>query len=495
MGVIQRQTLKNNVIAFAAVGVGAFSRLFIYPRDPTLNGYSDAIINAALLLVPFLTLGTTSVMVRFLGYLEGADERANAGQLLARALVVATGAIGALGIFNYAAADWLNVVLPRGALHISRWAIIGVAAALVYGGIITAHLLSFKRIAVPVIFNNLTVKIGTALLFYLTVEAYVAPGVYETGLVIVYTLAGLGVLVYALRLQVVKLSWGRLALPATHRRQLYGLATFSVFSALGSRLTMYIDTLSIDAILGSYDTGIYSLAKFIVGVVAIPYIAINGITSPIVAEAWRTRDMGQLDFLYKESSIVLFAFGGLIVTGAVVCLPPLYSIVPNLEQYRAGYIAVLFLGGGQLVDLATSINGNLIGMTDYYRWNVVFILALGLFNAVLNYIFIALLGYGITGAAISTAISLVIYNLVKVAFIYWKMGLQPFTGQHLRLLIVLVALGGGALAMPAQLVAPLPLFVLRGSFVTLAFLALLYFTPTVPALRRVLRQGVGAAFK
>lgn len=490
MGVVQRQTIKNNAVAFIAVGVGAASRLFIYPSNPELNGYSDTVINAALVLVPFLLLGTTAVMVRYLSYLEGPDRRANAGQLLTRSLVISTGALSLLVLFNYLAEPWLNQLFVRDALHHGRWVILGLAAVMMYAGIFTSHLLSFKRIAVPVIFNNLWVKVGTALLFFLTVQTTISAGQYGNWLIGVYGVAAVGVLSYALYRKVIRLSWGKLALPEHHRRQLYGLAVFSIFASLGSQIALYIDTLSINAILGDYDTSIYSLAKFTIGVVAVPYIAVNGITSPIVAEAWKNDDREQLAYLYRESSIILFAFGGLIITGAIVCLPPLYTIIPNLEQYRAGYIAVIILSGGQLVDMATSINSNLISMTDYYRWNVAFIMILGVFNAVLNYVFIALLGFGITGAAISTAISVVLYNIVKVLFIYWKMDMQPLSSQHLKVSLFLLLLGGLALLIPTAW-NPVAALLLRGVLVAVPFLALLYFTNLIPAVRQLMRQGFG----
>ena len=35
--------------------------------------------------------------------------------------------------------------------------------------------------------------------------------------------------------------------------------------------------------------------------------------------------------------------------------------------------------------------------------------------------------YGIVGAALATLIAIIIYNTIKVIFVYWKLNLTPFT--------------------------------------------------------------------
>ena len=490
MGVIQRQTIKNNLASLIGVAIGAASQLLIYPLDVALKGHIDGIVSFATLLAPLLLLGTPSVMVRYLPYLKN-DEVAGAGQLLLRSLVITTAMLLLVVLLNGLLGDRLAV--GQGVLEHSRWAIIGVTAALAYAGVLTAHLVNFQRIAVPVLFNNLLIKVGAPLLVLTAVYGYLSDRAVDSWLVALYGLAVGGLIAYAWRIRKLRLGWGRLQLEGVRLRQLYSLALYSIFGSLGARLSSQLDTVSINTLLGDVDTGIYAIAKYVMGVIIIPTVAINAITSPIVARAWRERDMAHLGFLYRETAQVLFAVGGLIYVGAVVCLPYVYGLTEGLEAYRTGYAAVLFLGGAQLFDLLTSINGNLIGMTDYYRWNVVLVLILGVLNVFLNYLFIAVLGYGMTGAAISTMVSLLLYNLLKVAFVYWKMRLQPLTPSLLYTALVLAACGfvGWYLPLDARMSVQV---VVRGALIVLLFLAYLRFTPGVPALRRLLTNGVGKMF-
>ncbi|MCP9236755.1 lipopolysaccharide biosynthesis protein [Lewinella sp. JB7] len=491
MGIIRRQTIKNNAVSLLGVAIGAVSQLLIYPLDVELKGHIDGIVSFATLLVPLLLLGTPAVMVRYLPYLRGENEVRNAGQLLTRSLVVSTLALLVIVALNLLLGDRLAV--GRGVLENSRWTIIGISATLVYAGIFTSHLINFQRIALPVIFNNLLIKVGAPVLVLAAVYGYLSDRQVDGWLVVLYGSSALGLLLYAWRLGVLHLGWGSLDLDGVRVRELYGLAVYSVFGAIGSRLAAQLDTVSINTFLGDVDTGIYAIAKYVMNVIIIPTVAINAITSPIVARAWRERDLSHLGFLYRESAMVLYAVGGLIYVGAVVCMPYVYNLTDGLEAYRIGYASVLLLGGAQLFDLMTSINGNLIGMTDYYRWNVILVLILGVLNVFLNYLFIAVLGYGMTGAALSTLVSLLLYNILKVGFVYWKMRLQPLTMSLLYTTLVLVGCGLAAWFLPLNARSSVQVIV-RGSLVCLLFFGYLRFTNGVPALRRLLTNGVGKMF-
>ncbi len=498
MGIIQRQAIKNNIVSVLAVAVGVVSTLIVYPKDEALQGYIVAIASWALLLVPFVSLGTTAVMVRFLPSLEG-DRVDAAGQLFTRAAAVMTGVLVLLASVNGLAGDtiirWLQSWgIANGVLAENRWTILGVLAALSYAGLVTTHLVNFRRIALPVVFNNLLVKVATPLLFLLIFyqladrEEWLNPGI-----VVVYALALLGLIAYAAYLGVLRFRWGKLKLKGVSTDDLYRLAAYSVFGAIGGRLSIYIDAITVNDILGESETGIYAFSAFVVSVIVIPNMAVNAITSPIVAEAWKDRDIPQLGFLYRETSLVLFALGGLIYAGALICLPYVYEWTGNLGKYSVGYYVVVFLGAAKLFDLLTSINGNLIGMTDYYRWNVVFVMVLGLLNVVLNYTFIAVLEMGITGAAIATMLASVLYNVLKVVLIQWKMGLQPLMIGHLYTSLALGVLALCAWVVPSP-ANPFLAVLLKGSVLTLPFLAFLRYTNSVPPVRKLLRGGIKNVF-
>lgn len=498
MGVIQRQTVKNNLIAYGAVAVGAVASLYVYPKNIELKGYADALLKWALLLFPFLSLGMSVVIVRFLPYLEE-DARTAGYRLLSRGLATVTLSVGLLSVLNGTlGATFIGWLTARGwetgKLATDRWAIIGLVAAMSYASILTAYLKNLHRIALPAVFNNLVPKLGLPVLVLLYVYAGWSLAGFVVGLVGVYVLGTIGLLLYTRSQGGLSLRWGQLPLRDKTSRDLYSLAGFSIIGSLGSVLATHLDTLSINTYIGDFDTGVYSFAIFVVTVIAIPHKAVNGIAAPLVAAAWKRGDRAQLGYLYRETSAVLFAVAGLIYTGAVVCLPYLYNLTDDTPQYAVGYSSAVVLGAGILVDQLTSLNGTLISYSDYYRWNVVFVLVMGGVNLLLNYAFIVQLSYGIVGAAAATATSLLTFNAIKVAFLWVRAGLHPFTRSALWSGLVLAAIGVAAYALPGP-ESPLVNILLRGGLIVGLFLAYLRFTGGVPALRRVLKGGAKTMFE
>ncbi|MBK9744548.1 MAG: hypothetical protein IPO94_17075 [Saprospiraceae bacterium] len=65
MGVIQRQSIKYTAINFIGTFLGFLSVIFIYNLDQLLYGTFQAIYGYAVLLVPFLSFGIQSAIVKF----------------------------------------------------------------------------------------------------------------------------------------------------------------------------------------------------------------------------------------------------------------------------------------------------------------------------------------------------------------------------------------------------------------------------------------------
>jgi O-antigen/teichoic acid export membrane protein len=80
-----------------------------------------------------------------------------------------------------------------------------------------------------------------------------------------------------------------------------------------------------------------------------------------------------------------------------------------------------------LFDLICGANGQILVSSDYYRFNLIFALLLVVIAIVTNIIFIPL--FGITGAALATTSSILLYNLMKLVFVWIKFSIQPFSWQ------------------------------------------------------------------
>ncbi|EMR03200.1 hypothetical protein ADICEAN_01678 [Cesiribacter andamanensis AMV16] len=95
---------------------------------------------------------------------------------------------------------------------------------------------------------------------------------------------------------------------------------------------------------------------------------------------------------------------------------------------------VVIIGLGKLIDGAAGVNGELLSMSAHYRVNLYLILLMAVMNVVLNWLFIPL--WGIEGAALASCLSLLLFNLLKWAYIRVRLALDPFSSKSLILLLL-----------------------------------------------------------
>jgi O-antigen/teichoic acid export membrane protein len=110
-------------------------------------------------------------------------------------------------------------------------------------------------------------------------------------------------------------------------------------------------------------------------------------------------------------------------------------------------MVIIIIGIGKLFDMASGINGGIINISKHYRFGLYANLFLVAFIIVSNYLLIPV--FGIIGAALASALSLFLYNLIKFVFVWYKFSMQPF-----KVNAIFVILAGVATLMLAQLVPP-----------------------------------------
>jgi O-antigen/teichoic acid export membrane protein len=86
--------------------------------------------------------------------------------------------------------------------------------------------------------------------------------------------------------------------------------------------------------------------------------------------------------------------------------------------------------------MITGLNGIITITSKKYKYDLYFMLVLVIATIVLNLLLIPI--YGITGAALAAMISLVVYNLLRLVFVWYNFKMQPFTINCLWVLLISV---------------------------------------------------------
>jgi len=201
---------------------------------------------------------------------------------------------------------------------------------------------------------------------------------------------------------------------------------------IGNVLAFRIDAIMISLLLGLQSTGQYLLIYFVAGIIEIPMRAMNQISGTLISELFVTENLNEIESIYKKSSLNLLVIGSFIFLAIWFTMDDVFQLSVDPSKFVHGKSIFLFLGLAKLFDMLTSVNTYIIIYSKYFRYNVLFVLILGVTNVVLNYFLIG--RFDLKGAAMATCISVIIFNLIKLVFIYYKFKIVPFSTGILKLL-------------------------------------------------------------
>lgn len=504
MGIIIRQSVKTTIVNFIGVGIAAISILFIYPRFEELYGFAHFLIGTASLFIPFASMGLIATVIKFHPRFK-TDDKLNNGMLsmllLGFVFVFTLFVVIALS-FDGPLFYWLQRigVDKDGILPEHFKIILSLTGLIILSFILIAYANSYRRIVVPQIIYQLGLKI------FLPIAVLTFGTLALSKLEFSFALIGFYVLVFVLMIfylaylglfKLIKPDWK--FLKPEFRKEIFEYSMFSSWNHFGSMLAFRIDTVMIPIMLGVSsngfaNNGIYAMMLFLSNVIEMPARAVKSIAAPVLSDAWESKDMEEINMIYQKSALNLIIPGVALFIFIWFSFDGIASISSNPDKLMIGKYAFLFLGIGKLFDLMTSVNDHIIVYSPKYKFNLIFVLALGISNIVMNYYLIT--AYGITGAAIASCISFAVYNALKLIFIYTQYNLQPFT----KGIFVVLGIGCAVTAMlyflPIQVNSFIDI-ISTGLVLALFYFPAIYFLNISPDFNKVcnialqrIRQGV-----
>lgn len=188
----------------------------------------------------------------------------------------------------------------------------------------------------------------------------------------------------------------------------------------------WIDTF----ILGIFESddvvGIYSVSLKIATLTSFGLQAINSILAPKISAAYKQEDMITFKKLIRFSTRLNFLITLLLIS--VIIIFHLYILEFFGEEFLAGSIILLILCIGQVVNSLSGSVGVILQMTGHQTKFRNFVLIALITNIILNLIFTPI--YGAIAIAVSTVISMALWNLLGT--IYLKKKLNIITYYNFR---------------------------------------------------------------
>jgi len=203
------------------------------------------------------------------------------------------------------------------------------------------------------------------------------------------------------------------------RKWMASVLPFTMAAAAGM-LNSHADILMLGLLRSSEEEGIYRVAVQGSTLVALGLQAVNAVVGSRYARFYAQRNLDRLQQLVTLSARMAFfaalPFGVIFVVAGGPIVVGVFG-----QEYEASRLPLIILSVGQLVNVAVGSVALLLNMTGYERQVARFLLFATVINMLLNVPLIYL--YGVNGAAIANAITLILWNLVLYRQVHHRLNI------------------------------------------------------------------------
>jgi O-antigen/teichoic acid export membrane protein len=139
------------------------------------------------------------------------------------------------------------------------------------------------------------------------------------------------------------------------------------------------------------------------------------------------------------------------------------------------------------LDLSTGVNGQIIGTSNYWRFDFYTNVFYTVLSIPLNFVLIKY--FGLMGLAYSNLIALSLYNISRYIFLYKKFGMQPYQLKHLAVLLLCLGIYMGIHYLPQAGNLYIDILI-RSVLFILLFAPVVYFSKVAPDLMKIVEDKI-----
>jgi O-antigen/teichoic acid export membrane protein len=470
MGVIQRQSIKNSLVNYLGVAIGAVSVIFIYPLIAKEDlGAIQFALGTAILFAPIAGFAINMTTVRFFPFFKDDAQKNNGFLFLMSAATFLSTSIFAVVVYAFKA-PISDLFQSDKQLFLNTLPYILAFTSLIsFGNLFQSYTTLFNRIVVPALFQNLLIKIAQPILVLLFSLGLISFATVYKGMGLALSLMVMGLIGYLIFLKQFNLTPQFKSEKKAYFKEMLDYSAFNIIVVLGGVMAQRIDALLIPPLLGFGALAVFSIPSFIAEAIDVPRKALSSISAPLIAEAIAVNDTEKVRDIYQRSALLQLIIGSFLLVGAWVCADALFDLMPkNGDTYRAGKIIILILGLARVADMASGPNAEILSLSPLYRFNFVSFITLAALNLGLNLLFIKYFYWGIMGSALATLIAITVINAWRLLYIYQKMRIQPLQPKML-IVVALAFVAYLAAAFTPSVHYPILTILLKGLVLTAVY--------------------------
>lgn len=467
MGIVLNQSFKNTLILILGFAIGGINALYLYIHylnDEDYYGLIIFLLSTANILLPVISFGMQHSVIKFFSSYNDKD---NQDRLLSWSLIIPMLVITPLAIAGILGYEKITLWLSGKNNIIENYTYLIFLIAIFMGYFEVFY--AWTKVQLNSVFGNFVreifARVCASILLIAVFFKWINPQQFVYAIAIVYFLRMLIMLGYALRIYVPKFS---LKKPEKFT-EIIRYSIYLIVAGSAATILLEIDKFMIPQMEQIAKVAYYSVGIYIASVVAIPSRAMQQITNPLVAKFLNNNELGEVDKLYKQSSINLLIVGGLLFLLINLNIIDMYKII-NRPEYAVGVLIVLLISISELLKLILGINGTILVNSKYYRVFFYFSIAMAATVIILNKILIKKMG--IDGAALATLITILVFNFYRFWYIKRKFNMQPFTSKTLLVIVIITLLYLGGIYITFSSI-PLLNIILKSVLITIVYAVLM----------------------
>ncbi len=435
MGIVREQAVKNSIISYAGVVLGYVNIIILFPAFFTTEqfGLIQLLVSVSFVYVQFAAVGLVNGITRYFPFFKTEDRRHR--EFISYIIVIGTAGFIITTLAYLLFRDLIiNAYVEKSKLFTDYYfTLLPLSLFLMIFNVIEA----LVRVVFKTVFATFLREVGMRLMTTIGIILYVFKVVnfdyfvyYYVGTYLVVSLL-IFIQFVSSKEFVLKFSFSGIARNKFFDLLRYGL--YNLMSGAAMFVGQKIDIMMIGSMIGLKIVGVYSLYLYIATVIYVPMKALARISVPIISASWKENDVGKINEIYRQTSLIQLIIGLLIYIGVIINKNNLFALL-NKPEYMENFGLFYFIGAAILIDVSVGINSEIIANSSKFRYDAFFNVILFVTSVIMNLILIPV--WGGIGAAAALVVTFFVFNAIKSLFLYFNYGMNPVSYRQLLVIVI-----------------------------------------------------------
>ena len=476
---MKKQGIAGTILLYLGVIWGFVNSTILFPKilGASVFGFIQTLSFTNNLIITFVLLGLPGAVIRFYPYFK--DDKKTRDSFFTFVLFIGVIAIilGGLLLYYFKWDIILNIKDPESRELARQY------FYLIFFNLLTYTLLSildaFNTARQRPLFNIFLTQIFSRALTSVLLICYYFDYIDLKLFLDLYGIKGLlSILLFVFHIEwrgFLGYAYFKPILNSPYLKPIFTYSIFIMFTGLSNNLIAYIDTMMISGMIDFTMAGIYAVFYFISTTITMPVNAFGSVISPKIAEHWKKNEVHEIHLLNQRTTKIVLVLGVLVYAGI---LGNLHNAVKVLgEPYRVGIPIGIYLGFGQIFAMSTGFSSLILIHSNKYKMDLLAKTMMAIITVGTNYFFIK--SYGAVGAAMATALTIVITSSFYLIYNYVHWKFHPFTQAYFKIFLAGTISWLSVWYIPIYPKAYIDL-AYRAPIMTLVYFTIIYFSKVLP---------------